>query len=89
MSLKPGLGESWFRKFESDVFPSDQCVIDGRPHKPPRYYEKLYGEDRMKPIKRARKARIAASEADRSKARMATREEYKTIELRKFEREVE
>lgn len=88
MSLKPGLGESWFQKFHGDVFPADHVIVDGQPRKPPRYYEKLYGEDRMKPIKRARKARIAKLEAV-TKARAAIMEEVRTLKVRKFEREVE
>lgn len=88
MSLKPGLGESWFRKFHGDVFPSDHVIVDGVPKKVPRYYEKLYGEAAMEPIKRQRKARIAKLEA-LSKARLAVMEECKFRKVTKFEREVE
>lgn len=41
MSLKPGIGASWFKKYKSDVFPHDRVVVDGVPTKPPRYYDKL------------------------------------------------
>lgn len=88
MSLHPGLGESWFKKFSGDVFPSDEVIIDGRPRKPPRYYEKLYGDEAMVPIKRARKARIAKLEAV-TRARAAVLEETKVLKVTKFEREVE
>lgn len=88
MSLKPGLGESWFAKFHGDVFPLDHVIIDGQPKKPPRYYEKLYGEDRMEPIKRARKARIAKLEKV-TDARRAVIEQCKSRKLQKFEREVD
>lgn len=40
MSLKPGIGETWFRKYHSDVYPSDQVISRGYPAKPPRYYDK-------------------------------------------------
>jgi len=88
MSLKPGLGESWFSKFHGDVFPHDHVIVDGTPRKPPRYYEKLYGEEAMVPIKRARKARIAKLEAV-TKARAAVLEEVKELKATKFSREVE
>lgn len=89
MSLKPGLGESWFRKFSGDVFPSDQCMVDGHPKKPPRYYEKLYGEEAMKPIKRERRRRHHGKSEDRTPERLSTREEFATLKARKFSREVE
>ena len=62
MSLKPGPGELVFRKFHGDVFPADSVIVDGQPKKPPRYYEKLYGEEAMEPIKRARRAKMAKME---------------------------
>lgn len=42
MSRKPGIGGHWWEKFASDVFPSDQMVIDGRVYKPPRYFFEKY-----------------------------------------------
>lgn len=33
-----GVGFPWFEKFGSDLFPSDQMVIDGKVNKPPRYF---------------------------------------------------
>jgi len=38
MSRRPGIGKSWFEKFDTDVFPSDEIVVRGRVGKPPRYY---------------------------------------------------
>lgn len=38
MSRRPGLGSSWFDKFQSDAFPSDFLVVDGQKVKPPKYY---------------------------------------------------
>lgn len=45
MSRRPGIGASWFRKFKSDVFPSDQVVFDGKVFKPPRFYDNLLDRD--------------------------------------------
>ncbi len=42
MSRRPGIGREWYEKFKDDVFPSDQCVIQGRIFKPPRYYEEIF-----------------------------------------------
>lgn len=45
MSLKKGIGESWYRKYKSDVFPKDICVINGVKMKPPKYYTKLLAKE--------------------------------------------
>ena len=43
MSRRPGIGKKWFKKFKSDVFPSDDFPVPGVGvlPKPPRYYDKL------------------------------------------------
>lgn len=38
---KGGIGTGWFTKFSSDVFPSDEVIINGRRTKPPKFYENL------------------------------------------------
>lgn len=41
MSLKPGIGATWFDKYKKEVFPNDQVVVRGMKMKPPRYYDVL------------------------------------------------
>ena len=41
MSLRPGIGEGWLRKFWKDVYPSDSIVVNGKTQRPPRYYDRL------------------------------------------------
>ena len=38
-SLKPGIGQPWIEKWWRDVYGKDEIVIDGRPMRPPRYYD--------------------------------------------------
>lgn len=57
MSRMPGIGQSWFDKFKSDLFPSDQCVIDGRVIAVPRFYLKQLDEKEATAIKRRRRAK--------------------------------
>lgn len=45
MSLKPGIGANWYRKFRTDVFPNDYVIVNGKKVKPPRYYDQLFGKD--------------------------------------------
>lgn len=44
MSLKPGIGSSWFEKYWKDVYPLDAVVLSGRRQKPPRYYDRKVAE---------------------------------------------
>ena len=42
MSLRPGLGQTWFRKFWRDVYAArDGVIVEGRKQKAPRYYDDL------------------------------------------------
>jgi hypothetical protein len=45
MSLKPGIGYEWYKKYTSDVYPHDYVVIRGKKVKPPKYYDKNYKID--------------------------------------------
>lgn len=59
MSRRPGIGYSWFEKFSSDVFPSDEVIVNAASCKPPRYYDSLYeisNPTGFEFIKNARKA---------------------------------
>jgi hypothetical protein len=42
MSLKPGIGATFYEKFKSDIFPSDEVIMRGFAMKPPKYYMSLY-----------------------------------------------
>lgn len=44
MSRKPGLGLSWLKKFQDDVFPEGKVVTRGHKSNSPRYYNKKYEE---------------------------------------------
>lgn len=63
MSRRPGLGESWFRKYRDDVLPRDYVVVAGQRWPVPRYYlEKFREEDplRYEEVKHARLDRLAS-----------------------------
>ncbi len=42
MSRNKGIGSSWFAKYHTDIFPSDQCVINGKVTRPPKFYDYQY-----------------------------------------------
>lgn len=41
MSLKPGIGATWFAKYSGEVFPRDEVIVRGMRMKPPKYYDNL------------------------------------------------
>ena len=45
MSLKPGIGADWYKKFKSDVYPYDYIIVRGQKMKPPKAYDKMYKKD--------------------------------------------
>jgi hypothetical protein len=45
MSLKPGIGADWYRKYKNDVYPHDFVEIRGKKLKPPKYYDQLYSKE--------------------------------------------
>lgn len=42
MSRRPGIGSTWYDRFEKDVFPSDFLIVNGVKCKPPRFYDSRY-----------------------------------------------
>jgi hypothetical protein len=47
MSRRPGIGKTWYDKYKSDVFPSDDVPVPGKGvfKKAPRYYETLLASE--------------------------------------------
>jgi len=45
MSLKPGIGYDFYKKFTSDIYPHDYVVINGREARPPKFYDKKFADD--------------------------------------------
>lgn len=80
MSLKPGIGKDWFKRYHTDLYPDDFVVAGGvKRGKPPRYYDKLLeaslppmlSEVKARRIARALEPRQAANS---TRARLAVRE---------------
>lgn len=45
MSLKPGIGYDWYKKYKTDVYPHDYVIIKGQKVRPPKFYDKKYKTD--------------------------------------------
>lgn len=90
MSLKPGIGSSWFAAYQGDVFPGDFVVLNGKQYKTPRFYDILYeradGEQALQAIKETRIEAARASAGDRTAERLAVREAVQSSKIKLLKR---
>lgn len=60
---KGGIGQSWFKKYASDIYPADRVVqTGGTQSRPPRYYDELRKKDFPEEIRALKVARMEAQE---------------------------
>lgn len=81
MSRRPGLGAKWFEKFAGDVYPSDEVVLSGRRHRPPRFYDLKLEATELERIKSKRRDQAKARLADETPERRAVRERVAVARL--------
>lgn len=84
MSLRPGIGSSWFDKFKGDVFPGDSRVIKGVDSKPCKFYDSRYEKldpDSFARIKLERLVSASAVADDSTEDRLAVKETVKLAQL--------
>ncbi len=92
MSLKPGIGAGWYKKWRDDVYPSDEVIIEGRKSKPPRFYDNMFEHDEPEEFNKIkmRREEIAEDHADdNTPERLAVREKVHTAQMRNLKRELE
>lgn len=92
MSRHPGIGKRFFERYSGDVFPADEIIVNGRPRKPPRYYDKLL--ERAAPgsyadMKLKRKDWAKRMEWNNTPARLRVREIVKLAQTRELRRNYE
>lgn len=78
MSLRPGIGHGWFKKFGSDVYPHDFVIVDGSKKRPPAYYDKLLkrsDQAKLEEVQFARELRGRAAHADNTDQRRRVRDQ--------------
>lgn len=90
MSLKPGIGFEWFKKFgDSDVYRQDFVIADGSKRPPPKYYDKLLrrsGNVALDHIQFAREKRARSRPEENSPARLAAQETVHKARVRSLTR---
>lgn len=84
MSRRPGIGHAWYNKYKTDLYPDDECIINGTKMKPPRYYaKKLQIEEpaTYEQIKQLRKRFSIKHKDDATWQRLASREKIKQAQI--------
>lgn len=93
MSLKPGIGYEWIKKFgETDVFPRDEVIVRGFKSKPPRYYDKIFEEidpEGFDLVKERRKERALEKEDDNTHRRLLVKEKCQSARMKQLIRQLE
>ncbi len=86
-----GIGGTFYEKYKSDFWPSDECPIPGRGvyKKVPKYYEKLYAKENpeeLAKIKRKRTTYLLANVDEYSPERLETKYKVKKAQLSQLKR---
>lgn len=89
MSLKPGIGQRFLEKWETDVYPRDTVVINGLEVQPPKYYDKLYKKkdpEKYEQIKYEREKEQRKNYLDNTPRRLQDKEIVTTAKIRTLKR---
>lgn len=89
MSLKPGIGAEWFRKFKNDIYPHDYVVVNAQQCRPPKYYDQLYereNPDALEDIKQNRIMEAMSRWQDNTPERLATKQVVTEAKLKFLKR---
>lgn len=77
MSRRPGIGSVWIEKYMDDVYPRDQVIVNGKPMRPPKFYDQEYEKRNPKGFKRLkarRRAEAKRKEDDNGYERLEVKE---------------
>lgn len=88
MSRRPGLGSTWFDAYMNDVFPSDECVVEGNKYRPPRYYSSKLTDDARRGLTEKRRQFFEKYSEDSTDARLSTRERVAEARLGQLRRQL-
>lgn len=58
MSRRPGIGSTYFDMWQSDIYPRDQVIHEGKKLRPPRYYDERLPDGEYASVKARRRARV-------------------------------
>jgi len=85
-----GIGKNWYEKYGEAVRNNDEVIINGRPQKPPRYYDKLFEDfdpHEYELTKQERLSQAKATESERTPERLQQKEKLRKRALKQHTRE--
>lgn len=83
MSRNPAIGKRFYEKYKKDLFDYDECIIDAKRVKIPRYYDKKYEEEFPDCMQRIKTERIKKGEESQTGWRRTAEKEK--VKLRQAE----
>lgn len=85
MSRRPGIGRGWYEKYQQDVYPHDEVILNGKKLKPPKYYDGILQTERpyeFEEIKNNRLTRAELHADNNTRDRLKVREEVQNARLK-------
>lgn len=104
MSRRPGIGQRWYEKYKSDVYPHDRVIVRGVPTRPPRFYDNLLQREdpstlALLKLKREKNGKHFVTDvlsdgtiirvSDSSGPRLLVKEEVKKAQIQNLKRSLE
>jgi len=92
MSLNPAIGKGFFEAYNTDIYPDDFCLIEGKKVRSPRYYDRLLEKSNpelLERVKTNRKAQAEKMAADNTRDRRAVKEKCLQAKLKQLKRNIE
>lgn len=91
MSRRPGIGLGWYKKYGTETYAHDSVIVNGRPVRPPRYYDGKYELDNpsgLQRLKKIRKRKAALQFKENLIDRRRVRERVVELNLKTLKRSV-
>lgn len=92
MSLKPGIGADWLKRFHTDVYPHDRVIVNGREARPPKFYDKKFAEQFPEEFEQLQFQRFVDAVdrfEDNTDERLAVKEQCTIARTRQLSRAIE
>lgn len=91
MSRRPGIGQSWYDMFKTDVYPNGCVVINGKTHKPPKFYDLKFELDNALTMAKIKGERIKRALKKKSNTQQALyiKERIKLEKVKQLKRGLE
>jgi hypothetical protein len=91
MSRYPPLGQQFYEKFKSDLYPSDQVIINGKPAGVPKRYNLNYEKEapeHYEEIKDKRKKNALKRKHDNTPERLAVKHQIRIQRIQSLKRDL-